>query len=76
MCGVWRGAFGGNGVSAGVHFDFRRRGVGYARVFVGALSLIDGRERLSMQIVVVRSPKFFRGILRRMFGIKRQDYIE
>lgn len=29
-----------------------------------------------MKIVVVRSPKLFRGILRRMFGIRREDYIE
>lgn len=29
-----------------------------------------------MKIVVVRSPKLFSGLLRRMFGIKRQDYIE
>lgn len=29
-----------------------------------------------MKIVVVKSPRMFRGLLRRMFGIKRETYIE
>ncbi len=29
-----------------------------------------------MRIVVVKSPKMFRGILRRMFGIPKESYIE
>lgn len=29
-----------------------------------------------MKIVVVHSPKLFRGFLRRVFGIRREDYIE
>ncbi|MBE6768682.1 MAG: stage V sporulation protein SpoVM [Ruminococcaceae bacterium] len=29
-----------------------------------------------MKIVVVRSPKLFCGLLRRMFGIKKEEYIE
>lgn len=29
-----------------------------------------------MKIVVVRSPKFFSGFLRRVFGIKRENYID
>ena len=29
-----------------------------------------------MKIVVVRSPKLFRGFLRRVFGIRRETYID
>ena len=29
-----------------------------------------------MKIVVVRSPKLFGGVLRRLFGIKKESYIE
>lgn len=29
-----------------------------------------------MKIVLVRSPKMFRGLLRRMFGIRRENYID
>lgn len=29
-----------------------------------------------MKIVVVRSPKLFRGFLRRVFGIRRENYID
>lgn len=29
-----------------------------------------------MKIVVVRSPKMFSGLLRRLFGIKKESYIE
>lgn len=29
-----------------------------------------------MQIVIVKSPKCFRGILRRLFKIKKGEYIE
>lgn len=29
-----------------------------------------------MKIVVVRSPKMFSGLLRRLFGIKKENYIE
>lgn len=29
-----------------------------------------------MKIVVVRSPKMFRGFLRRVFGIRRENYID
>lgn len=30
---------------------------------------------MELKIVVVRSPKLFRGFLRRVFGIRREDYI-
>lgn len=29
-----------------------------------------------MQIIVVKSPKMFSGILRKLFGIKKENYIE
>lgn len=29
-----------------------------------------------MKIVVVKSPKLFSGILRRLFGIRKESYIE
>ncbi len=29
-----------------------------------------------MRVVVVKSPRFFGGILRKLFGIKKDDYIE
>ena len=29
-----------------------------------------------MKIVIVKSPKLFGGILRKLFGIKKQSYIE
>ena len=29
-----------------------------------------------MKIVIVKSPKFFGGILRRLFGIKKENYID
>ncbi len=33
------------------------------------------RGEVCMKIVVVRSPKLFSGLLRHMFGIKKQEYI-
>ena len=29
-----------------------------------------------MQLVIVKSPKLFSGILRKLFGIKKENYIE
>ncbi len=29
-----------------------------------------------MKIVIVKSPKMFSGILRRLFGIKKENYID
>ncbi len=29
-----------------------------------------------MQIVIVKSPKVFSGILRKLFGIKKENYID
>ena len=29
-----------------------------------------------MQVIVIQSPKALRGILRRLFGIKKESYIE
>ncbi|MBQ6706868.1 MAG: stage V sporulation protein SpoVM [Clostridia bacterium] len=29
-----------------------------------------------MRVVVVKSPRFFGGILRKLFGIKKENYIE
>ncbi len=34
---------------------------------------ILGKEQTKMKIVVVRSPKMLRGILRMVFGIKKQE---
>ena len=38
---------------------------------------IDAKWRsMSMQIVIVKSPKLFSGILRKLFGIKKESYID
>ena len=34
---------------------------------------LNERRGASMQVVVVRSPKALRGILRRLFGIKKES---
>lgn len=34
------------------------------------------KEAAGMKIVIVKSPKLFGGILRRLFGIKKESYIE
>ena len=34
------------------------------------------KEALSMKIVIVKSPKLFGGLLRRIFGIKKESYID
>ncbi len=34
------------------------------------------KEAALMKIVIVKSPKLFGGILRRLFGIKKESYIE
>jgi hypothetical protein len=33
-------------------------------------------EESRMKVVVVKSPKLFGGILRKIFGIKKKNYIE
>lgn len=75
--GVWRGTLDGGDLSAGADLGDcggRARVVG---VFPRANPIRDRQKGVKcMKIVVVRSPKLFRGILRRMFGIRREDYIE
>ncbi|MBR3780174.1 MAG: stage V sporulation protein SpoVM [Clostridia bacterium] len=39
------------------------------------MPILTERGGLSMKIVVVRSPKIFNGILRMIFGIKKQDVV-
>jgi len=73
LCGIWGGIVDRHRISAGMYFDFYSGGTGFSRVFSCADSM---RGVVCMKIVVVRSPKLFSGLLRRMFGIKRQDYIE
>jgi hypothetical protein len=36
-------------------------------------TLLDGKAGRTMQIVVVKSPKCLRGILRMLFGIKKES---
>ncbi len=73
LCGIRGGDVDCDSVSAGRNFGLCGVGIGVSRVFPCAQSM---RGVVCMKIVVVRSPKMFRGILRRMFGIKREDYIE
>ena len=40
------------------------------------LNAQEMKEAALMKIVIVKSPKLFGGILRRLFGIKKESYIE
>lgn len=40
------------------------------------LNAQEMKEAAGMKIVLVKSPKMFGGILRRLFGIKKDGYIE
>ena len=60
-------------ISAAGDFGVCGIGIDSSGVFSCAQSM---RGVVCMKIVVVRSPKLFRGFLRRVFGIKREDYIE
>ena len=73
LCGVRSGSVNCHGISAAMDFDVCGIGIDLSRLFPCAQSM---RGVLCMKIVVVRSPKLFRGFLRRVFGIKREEYIE
>lgn len=47
-----------------------------ALVVIGCSTLKEMKEAALMKIVIVKSPKLFGGILRRLFGIKKESYIE
>ena len=40
------------------------------------LNAQEMKEAALMKIVIVKSPKLFGGIIRRLFGIKKESYIE
>ncbi len=73
LCGIWGRDVGCHCISSARDLGFCGIGFGLPRVFACTQSM---RGVVCVKIVVVRSPKMFRGILRRMFGIKREDYIE
>ncbi len=73
LCSLWGGDVDCDRISAARDFGFCGIGFGLSRMFACTQSM---RGVVCVKIVVVRSPKMFRGILRRMFGIKREDYIE
>jgi hypothetical protein len=77
LCGVWRGSLDGGNLSAGADLSHRGSRARVVGLFPCAKPIRDRQKGVKcMKIVVVRSPKLFRGILRRMFGIRREDYIE
>ena len=45
-------------------------------VVAAALVVVGCWRSMSMQIVIVKSPKLFSGILRKLFGIKKESYID
>ena len=73
LCGIWCGAVGSTVVPDAVYSGTRCRRFGTYRHCVAAVLIF--REAYIMQIVVVKSPKFFGGILRRFFRIKKGEDI-
>ena len=71
--GVRRGAFGRVPLPGTADPGIGRGSAGAARGFSGQ-KLKEGWS--AMKIVIVKSPKMVGGILRKIFGIKKETYIE
>ena len=73
FCRIWFRHVGGTDFPRPFHSDRGGGGAGVGGPFVGSL-LNFVREEHGMQVVIVKSPKFFGSILRKVFKIPKTDY--
>ena len=73
LCRLWSGNADGVFMSGEAYADYRGGCVGAHGLVLETKSL--GRS-VGLKIVTVKSPRIFAGFLRRVFGIRKESYID
>ena len=73
LCGVRCRIVGGNRFTYEARFGVGGEGAHRSRVFLRQ-NYVNGDA--AMRVVVVKSPRFLGGILRKLFGIAKEEYID
>ncbi len=73
MCGVWFWLVGRHDFTLQMCFDFGGTFIGDHRMLL-CKKILNGDA--FMRVIVVKSPRLLGGILRKMFGIQKAQYID